>query len=168
MLQQLYKNLRHPRQAAMFRFLKIGNNILYGFFLSLLSAVFFSPQIVSTIVKTTKGLSFIFIPLTFIFYYIMLCAAAFFFVTVLALAVLPVKTVLRRRLNYLQLWSLTVNAITWPTLLFACINLFKELPAWSIWLYILACYLMAANLVSAIPKPRGKTAVRPGRTRPSG
>jgi hypothetical protein len=91
-----------------------------------------------------------------ILYYILLCCVAFFFVSILSGIALPIKTLLKRKLNYLQLWSISINAITWPTLLFAIINLLVKLPSYLIWVYVLACLGMVTYAILAVPMPKKK------------
>jgi hypothetical protein len=154
--EQFFKNLRHPKQAAVFRFLKVGNNILYCFFLTMIACILFSPPIFKQTIDTYFLFSFIFIPLMLILYYILLCCVAFFFVSILSGIALPIKTLLKRKLNYLQLWSISINAITWPTLLFAIINLLVKLPSYLIWVYVLACLGMVTYAILAVPMPKKK------------
>lgn len=141
----------------MFRFLKVGYNIFYCFFLTLITAILFSPTIIEQSIATSETISFIFLPLMLILYYILLCALAFFFVSILSIIALPIKNALKRKLNYLQVWSISINAITWPTLILALINLFLALPAFVIWIYIVASLAMITSAILAVPKPKIKT-----------
>ena len=128
LMNQFYKNLRHPKQSAMFRFLKVGYNITYCFFLTLIVAILFSPTIIRQSIHTSETLSYFFVPLMLVLYYILLCSLSFFFVSCLSAIVLPIKKMLKRKLDYLQIWSITINAMTWPTLFLAVINLAFTLP----------------------------------------
>ncbi|WP_188695102.1 DUF1189 family protein [Pullulanibacillus camelliae] len=165
LLKQLQKNLCHPKQATMFRFLKIGYNIFYAFFLALLSALLFSPSIINRSIETSKDLSILFIPLMFVLYYILLAAIFFFYLSLLACLGMGIKQLIPRRLNYQQLWSLSANSCTWPTLALAVLNLIVSLPNQIIWLYILACIGMTTYMISSIPKPKPRPTTKP---RPSG
>ncbi|MFC4618005.1 DUF1189 family protein [Camelliibacillus cellulosilyticus] len=138
----------------MFRFLKIGYNIFYGFFLTLLAAILFSPSIVRATVQTSEMLSFIFLPLMLILYYILLACVMFFFVSILAGIGMLIKTMLHKKLNYQQVWTITINALTWPTLLIAAASLLFPLPTAVIWIYLIGCLIMLANALQAIPKPK--------------
>ncbi|GGH79788.1 hypothetical protein JOD43_001697 [Pullulanibacillus pueri] len=159
LLKQLQKNLLHPKQASMFRFLKVGYNIYYAFFITLIAALLFSPSIISQSIDTTKDLSIIFIPLMLVLYYILLSAVVFFYISGLAVIALSIKSLLKKRLNYQHLWSLAANSITWPTLLVAVVNLFIPLPNVFIWLYAVCCLAMLTYLIYVVPKPKPRPTV---------
>jgi len=154
LLKQLQKNLLHPKQVPRFRFMRIGYNIFYAFFLALLSALLFSPIIINKGIEVSRDLSILFIPFMLILYYILLAAIFFFYISSLALISIGIKRLVPRRLNYQQLWSLAANACTWPTLLLALIHLLFSLPNQLIWLYVIACIGMNTYMIVVIPKSK--------------
>ena len=156
---QFYQNLRHPRKSAMYRFLRVGHTILYAFFLTLISAVLFSPTVIQATIKVGQSFSFIFLPIGLIYYYIVLTFLFFTFVSVLSIGSFWLAKGLKRRLNGQQAWSITVNAATWPTFLLSLLNLIHKLPSVALFVYFLLTLLMMGMVTYGLPKP--KPFVRP-------
>jgi hypothetical protein len=156
---QFYQNLCHPRKASMFRFLRTGHTILYAFFLTLISAILFSPTVIRATIKVGQSFSFIFLPIGLIYYYIVLTFLFFAFVSFLSIGCFWLAKGLKRRVNGQQAWSLTVNSATWPTFIFSVVNLIHQLPSMALYVYFLLTLLMMGTITYGLPKP--KPFVRP-------
>ncbi|MFC7393334.1 DUF1189 family protein [Scopulibacillus cellulosilyticus] len=152
--KQFIKNVIHPRQSAMFRFQRIGKTISYIFFLSLIATILLSPEAIKQLISQNHSLSFIFIPIAFIFYYVLISFAFFIGICVLAGIGLFVARILHKRLNYQQIWSLSANAVTWPTLCLSIIECFYSLPNEMFAVFILFCLMMLVLMIYTVPKPK--------------
>lgn len=155
---QFYKNLRYPRKSSLFRFQRVGHNILYAFSLTLFAALFFSPTVISATIKAGQSFSFIFLPVAMIYYYIVLTFLFFSYASLLSLGGFWFAKLIKRRVNGQQAWGLAVNACTWPTVLFSVVNLFYSLPSFTLFGYVILTALMLLINTTAVPKPRVKSA----------
>ncbi|WEG14258.1 DUF1189 family protein [Pullulanibacillus sp. KACC 23026] len=152
---QFYENLRHPRKSSLFRFKRAGQSILYSFFLTLIAALLFSPAVIRATIRVGQSFSFIFLPFGIIYYYIVLTFLFFSFISILSIIGYWVNRLLfKRRLNGQQVWSLSVNAATWPTLIFSASGLFVQLPSGLLLIYTFMTFGMLINMILAIPKPK--------------
>ncbi|MBM7645771.1 glucan phosphoethanolaminetransferase (alkaline phosphatase superfamily) [Scopulibacillus daqui] len=149
--KQLMTNLTHPKKASMFRFQRIGKTISYTFLLALAATVFLAPADIKQLFSQNPALSFIFIPIFFIFYYAIASFAFFIGVSMLAFMGLLLKELLHKRLNYQQTWSLSANAITWPALVFSIGQIFYTLPEIMIFPFILFSLIMLFVMIYAVP-----------------
>lgn len=154
LFKQFYENLRHPKKAGLYRFQRIGHNISYAFFLTFISALLFSPSVIHATIKAGQSFSYIFLPFGLIYYYIVLTFLFFTYLSLLSLLTFALSKGIKRRVNGQQAWSLTANASTWPTLLFAVVNLFYKLPSPALFFYIIITLIFLINMILAIPKSK--------------
>lgn len=155
---QFYKNLRYPKKSSLFRFQRVGHNILYAFFLTCFAALLFSPTVITATIKVGQSFSFIFLPVAMIYYYIVLTFLFFTYASLLSVGGFWLAKLLKRRVNGQQAWGLAVNSCTWPTVLFSVVNLIYRLPGDALIGYIVLTILLLLWMTLAVPKPRIKPA----------
>ncbi|TCP31130.1 uncharacterized protein DUF1189 [Scopulibacillus darangshiensis] len=162
-LKQLWNNLFHPRKSSMYRFQKITTTIMYVFLLTAIVTLCLSPSTLISFYTKNPSLSSIFVPIMVIFYFFVIACFIFVAITMLACLGFLIKKTLQRRLSFQHVWSLTANAITWPTVILAVIETIYSLPPLFFSAYILICIIILASMIQAVPKPKPRTIKRSGR-----
>lgn len=139
----------------MYRFQRLGGSIGYVFILTLIMTILFTPKVLkSAWWFNGDHLPYLFIPIVIAFYYVLFIGISFIGISLLASMGYIIKILLKKRLNYQQVWIITTNAITIPSLVISIIEVIRPLPPSSMFGYGIACLLILMYMIQRLPKTK--------------
>ncbi|WLD92087.1 DUF1189 domain-containing protein [Alkalihalobacillus sp. AL-G] len=86
--------------------------------------------------------------------YIFATALKFIGITVLALIGLLIKSVMKRKLSYKQLWILSAYAVTLPTIFFVLMKLFSITVTGQFFIYWFVAIAILTSVIYKVPMPK--------------